>query len=82
MAPRALGRNAVLDGPANVIVATQQVVEYLDLRAVGLGPDMLGYLNQAEADVMLERLAAAFESAIRDWREGQPSCQADSGGEE
>ncbi len=44
--------------------------ESLDLRTVGLGPDALSYLNQAEADAVLERVAIAFEGPIRRWLEG------------
>jgi hypothetical protein len=47
-------------------------VEYLDLRTVGLGREMLRYLNQAEAEAVLERVAVAFESAIQRWCEGRP----------
>ncbi len=41
--------------------------EYLDLRTVGLPPEALGYLNQAEADAVLERVAEAFEGQIQAW---------------
>ncbi len=44
-------------------------IERLDLRTVGLAPESLCYLNQAEADAMLERIAEAFEGPILAWLE-------------
>jgi hypothetical protein len=40
-----------------------------DLRTVGLEPESQHYLNQKEADAILERVAAAFEGPILDWLE-------------
>jgi hypothetical protein len=42
---------------------------YLDLRTVGLEPEALHYLNQPEADEVLQRVAAAFEGPILGWLE-------------
>ena len=42
-------------------------IERLDLHTVGLKPESLCYLNQAEADAMLERVAEAFEGPILTW---------------
>jgi hypothetical protein len=42
-------------------------IEWLDLRTVGLERTALEYLNQSEADAMLERVAVAFEGSILDW---------------
>jgi hypothetical protein len=41
--------------------------ERLDLATVGLDGEALEYLNQAEADAVLERIAAAFEGPILAW---------------
>jgi tetratricopeptide (TPR) repeat protein len=40
---------------------------YLDLRQVGLPDEALRYLNQPEANAVLERVAAAFEGPILGW---------------
>ncbi len=41
--------------------------EHLDLATVGLGEEQLRYLNQAEAEAVLERVAKAFEGPILAW---------------
>jgi len=44
-------------------------IERLDLSTVGLEPESLCYLNQDEANGMLERVAEAFEGPILAWME-------------
>lgn len=44
-------------------------IEYLDMSKVGLEPKSLGYLNQEEANAVLERVAEAFEGPILAWLE-------------
>jgi hypothetical protein len=43
--------------------------EWLDVRQVGLTPDSLEYLNQAELDVVLKHVVAVFEAQILPWFE-------------
>jgi hypothetical protein len=50
--------------------------EYLDPARVGLTRDSLKYFNQAEAERVLERVAAAFEGPILEWLDAEGGSDA------